>query len=88
MKKSVIIILGLTVFFLTGLLFISLALFPRKNGKTEIVSITPTPVIVEEKTAWDDQSGFTIQYPISLKLNSHNEDKDNYAHLEFTSATH
>ncbi len=88
MKKPVFIILSLTVVFLTGLLIVSLTLFPRKNQKTDRIPVSPTPVIIEEKTIWNDQSGFTVQYPISLKLNPHDEDKENYAHLEFTSATH
>lgn len=88
MTKPVIIILGLTIGLLTGLLVVSLTLFPKKNEKVEIASITPTPVVIEEKTTWDDQSGFTIQYPKSLNLNPHDEDKENYAHLELTSATH
>jgi hypothetical protein len=88
MTKPVIIILGLTVGLLTGILIVSMMLFSGKKETTVSVSVSPTPVTVEEKTTWKDQSGFTVQYPISLRLNPHDEDKENYAHLELTSATH
>lgn len=35
-----------------------------------------------------DPTGFTIKYPSGLMLNKHDEDKINYAHLEFTSKDH
>lgn len=88
MKKVTFIILGLTVGLLTGLLIVSLTLFSQKKGKAVVIPVSPTPVVVEEKTTWNDQSGFSFQYPKSLTLNPHDEDKENYAHLELTSATH
>lgn len=33
---------------------------------------------------WDDQAGFILQYPQDLIVNKHDEDLDNYAHLEFS----
>lgn len=35
-----------------------------------------------------DPTGFTIKYPVELTLNRHEEDKQNYAHLEFTNKDH
>lgn len=89
MKKSIFIILGLTVGLLTGLLLFSLQYFKsaKKTAVTEKIESAPA-VVVEEKTTWDDQSGFTFDYPKSITLNPHKEDNDNYAHLELTSATH
>jgi hypothetical protein len=52
----------------------------------ETVAATPTPV-VEMKT-WDDPAGFSFQYPKDVSVNNHEDDNDNYAHIEFTSATH
>lgn len=88
MKKTIFIILGLTVGLLTGLLVFSLNYFSaaKKTEVAKMVEPTVTPVV--EKTTWDDQSGFTFDYPKNLNLNPHDEDKDNYAHVELTSATH
>lgn len=53
----------------------------QKDGE---VSPTPTPELVFR----DDQAGFTLEYPKDLKLNVHEEDTTNYAHLEFTHPSH
>lgn len=37
---------------------------------------------------WEDPAGFRFSYPEGLTVNPHPEDKQNYAHIEFTSATH
>ncbi|MBU4353704.1 hypothetical protein KKA18_03410 [Patescibacteria group bacterium] len=42
----------------------------------------------EETTLWEDQAGFSFQYPKVLSFDKHDEDQKNYAHIEFTSATH
>ena len=34
---------------------------------------------------WDDPAGFTFEYPQDLKVDKHDEDKENYAHVELTS---
>ncbi len=46
---------------------------------------TPTPVRL---LIWNDPNGFSFQYPEGLTINKHDEDKENYAHLEFTHADH
>jgi len=38
-----------------------------------------------ELLLWDDQAGFTFQYPEGLYLDDHPEDMENYAHLEISS---
>lgn len=38
-------------------------------------------------TKWDDPLGFSFSYPSELKLNPHDEDQENYAHIEITSST-
>lgn len=42
----------------------------------------------EETALWEDQAGFSFKYPKELSFNKHDEDQENYAHIEFTSATH
>lgn len=39
-------------------------------------------------TLWDDPAGFTFQYPQGLTIDKHDEDKDNYAHVELTDSSH
>lgn len=34
---------------------------------------------------WDDEAGFTFEYPQGLYIDPHPEDMENYAHLEITS---
>lgn len=46
-----------------------------------------TPPPASQKT-WDDPAGFTFQYPEGLIINKHEEDNENYAHVELTDATH
>ncbi|MBI5452430.1 hypothetical protein HY945_03130 [Candidatus Gottesmanbacteria bacterium] len=85
-KKTIFIILGVTfvVLSLTLLLYLRWQ-FSAKTAKT--AQIIPTPTIAEDLTAWQDQSGFTFQYPKNLTLDPHDEDEENYAHLELSSAT-
>lgn len=45
----------------------------------------PTPV---QLLKWNDPNGFTFQYPEGVSVNKHDEDKENYAHLEFTHPDH
>ncbi len=42
----------------------------------------------EKGLVWEDPAGFRFSYPEGLELNAHPEDKQNYAHIEFTSTTH
>lgn len=50
--------------------------------KSTIAEATSVPV---ELTTWKDPLGFTFDYPKNMKVNQHDEDKDNYAHVELTS---
>jgi len=50
------------------------------------------PVVESETTVsltqWQDPAGFQFSYPENLKIDPHEEDKENYAHLELTSLEH
>jgi hypothetical protein len=60
----------------------------QKSVVTEVsMLVSPTPA-VEEIALWEDQAGFTFSYPKSLKSNIHEEDTQNYAHIEFTHPDH
>lgn len=47
--------------------------------------VPPTPA---QLLTWNDPNGFTFQYPEGLSVNKHEEDQDNYAHVELTSKDH
>lgn len=54
---------------------------------TPVDNNQPTAVPQETLATWVDPAEFEFQYPKSLNLNPHDEDKENYAHVELTSAT-
>jgi len=86
MKKSIIIasaILG------SGLIIASLFVFKDSIFHTSSVT-SPQPVVEEKKELelWNDQAGFSFTYQKGILINPHDEDKDNYAHLELTNASH
>lgn len=86
-RKIAFILLGATFVVLSLILLVYLKVrFSAETARD--ISVVPTPVIVEDLITWVDQSGFTFQYPKSLNLDPHEEDEDNYAHLELTSATY
>lgn len=37
---------------------------------------------------WDDPAGFTFEYPEGLTIDKHDEDQENYAHVEMTNPDH
>ncbi len=41
-----------------------------------------------ELTTWTDEAGFSFQYPKTLSTNKHEEDNENYAHVELTAKDH
>lgn len=58
----------------------------RKTMQTQL-PLSPTPPPVSLLT-WNDQNGFSFQYPEGVTINKHDEDKENYAHIEFTHPNH
>ena len=89
-KKKILIIAGIFI----GLISVSIILFfsrqrifsQKKVQKTTEVSASLTPK--EEVVTWDDPAGFSFQYPKGLSMDKHDEDQENYAHIELTSADH
>jgi len=55
-------------------------------GGDKVISLTPTPAV--PLTTWTDDAGFSFQYPKNVSVNKHEEDNDNYAHVELTNADH
>lgn len=54
----------------------------------------PSEVLVKEDApklkllTWDDPAGFTFSYPEGVVVNKHEEDQENYAHVEMTHPDH
>lgn len=87
MKRPVVIILVAGL--LLGVIGAGAYLYFSQKTNLEVpaetgASPTPTPKLV----LWDDPAGFTMQYPEGIQLNKHDEDKENYAHVEFTDPNH
>lgn len=53
--------------------------FPDSSGSDDVPTVTPVPL-----RAWDDPAGFTFEYPENLIVNKHDEDQENYAHVEMS----
>ena len=76
-----VIIVCITLFFNRQRLF-----FPKKVQNTTEASVSATPK--EELVTWDDPAGFSFQYSKGLTVDKHDEDTQNYAHVELTSTDH
>lgn len=88
MKKPILYIFlgGITL----GLLGSGLYLFlSKKSNSTPVVSkVNITPTVAPKFLSWDDPAGFTVSYPEGLTFGKHDEDKVNYAHVEFSDSRH
>lgn len=91
MKRPVIIILSSIAILLVvvGAIY---ALYRREPTAAPVASsqssVSPTATIAEELITWTDQAGFSFSYPKNLTVNKHDEDQENYAHIEFTDPAH
>lgn len=85
MKKNVYIIIALIVFIGVGTGIFVFKKIRSSAVVTPVVSgeVTPSQAPVELAT-WTDPAGFTFQYPKSIQVNKHDEDQENYAHVELT----
>jgi len=85
MKKiGLPIIIGLVV---GGILSGGYLLWTRNRSVPAPQTAVPTPTPAQLLT-WNDPNGFTFEYQEGLVVNKHDEDKENYAHLEFTHPDH
>ena len=90
-NKKILVIGG--VAFLFAFLVVGFFLLKQKPSGSLVfpsgkrISLTPTEVPLK-MTAWKDPLGFTFPYPKEVKLDPHDEDQENYAHVELTNATH
>jgi hypothetical protein len=90
--KKLMIITGVIVVIgaVAGGIFIFSRQRTKLNSPPEIVVAKPSaiPTTTVDLTTWTDEAGFSFQYPKDLTVNKHEEDNDNYAHVELTSKDH
>lgn len=88
MKKKLLISGGAALAVIAlGLVFFGVV---RKEKKPESESLSQNSTQGQAETllTWDDPIGFTFQYPPDLAVNNHEEDNQNYAHVELTHKDH
>lgn len=86
------VVAGIVIFFFvlvnTGLfLWSKLRKSEVTSEELQLNASVSMPSKVSLKT-WDDPAGFTFQYPEGLTTNTHEEDNENYAHVELSDSNH
>lgn len=56
----------------------------RSKVETKNTTLPAQEAPKEKLLTWTDSAGFSFQYPDGLTVNKHDEDKENYAHIELT----
>ena len=83
-KKSIMIVAGV----LAVLLIIGGGVWFLRSRRTSSL-ISPAgelgPEAEVKLATWEDQAGFSFSYPENIEIDPHEEDTENYAHLELTS---
>lgn len=84
-KLGVPIVVGLVVGSIASVAYVRWIRSQSAVPAQQAAAPTPAPVSL---LTWTDSNGFTFQYPEGLAVNKHDEDTENYAHLEFTHPQH
>jgi hypothetical protein len=89
MKKIIFVII---LILLVGAIGAGLYMYQQKKQITvvspqPVENITPTPMPLD-LVNWKDPAGFTFDYPKDVSVNKHDEDQQNYAHVELTHKDH
>jgi hypothetical protein len=84
MNKRVVIVIICLFLLLVGLAIIVLKFQQRGSIVSPVGSPGEESQPVVELTNWEDPAGFMFSYPETLSLDPHEEDEENYAHLELT----
>ena len=85
-RKKLIAVALSTCVLIAGLSSVFVFSKNRENSKRlaqEKIAQVPTPVI-EKLSEWKDPAGFSFSYPEGLTVDKHDEDQENYAHIEMT----
>jgi len=89
--KKKIIIIGLGVMaILAGLSLATFVLFKPKQEEpiSPAIKLEKPEEILAPLVTWSDPAGFSFAYPSNLQIDPHQEDKENYAHLELREENH
>ena len=85
-KKTLIIAILIIAFILAGVIVWQL----KKNSS--LINPTTGPSVESSSavklTLWEDAAGFSFSYPEDIRIDHHEEDEENYAHLELTTPLH
>ena len=60
----------------------------RLKKQSILSPLGETPTQKAQLPSWEDPAGFKFSYPDGIKINPHEEDTANYAHLELTASEH
>lgn len=60
----------------------------RPATSVETSFLRPSPQPQANLLTWDDPAGFTFKYPDGLNIDKHDEDQENYAHVELIDPQH
>lgn len=87
-KKSWLILSFILVVFVIG--FIVWFLTKSNVSNSTISPLGNQPEISENQIlkTWEDPAGFKFSYPEGVTINDHQEDTENYAHLELTNSSY
>jgi len=85
MKKPIVVILSISIVCIGA---IGAYMFWKQKPAASSTQTQTQNQTAEELAVWEDQAGFSFKYPKELSFDKHDEDQENYAHIEFTSATH
>lgn len=87
-KKILLIVIPLLILVIIG----GWVIVKNRKSDKKIVSpqISKTKETAKETplVLWKDPLGFEFKYPEGLKIDPHEEDQDNYAHIELSSKDH
>ncbi len=85
MKKPIVI--G-SIVLASCVLVAAFVVFRTRSARTTSNSVPTVTAAPKDMLTWEDPAGFSFTYPSDVFVNKHDEDTENYAHIEFTSATH
>lgn len=88
MKRKIIISL-LIVTLAVSIIVVIVAVKKQQSKTTAKVTLTSqTQQEQVDLETWKDPAGFTFRYPKGVDINKHDEDTENYAHVEMTNKDH
>lgn len=90
-RKKLLIGIGsaVAIVLLVGVGIFAVQRFQKKSdAPSPVVQSGGDQVKKPSLVLWDDPAGFTFQYPEGMTVDKHDEDKENYAHVELTDTKH